>query len=216
MDYSKYTTSELLGSLNSIDKNAYPENYAKLVAELEKRKPEIEAMEQRNLEEFAFSTENRLKLLSWLQIATSVGFGIAFISFLINSQEIIDLAVYGTIAIFNGFAGYRLLKRESYGYELSYINQILQVVTINTGFLFFSYTGLGSLLVGIEDGIFFRFNVLSTDFRLIFGDNLGQFGFGIDLLALFFLWVLNSCKVLGIETKANNQIHPTPNDSAAD
>jgi hypothetical protein len=216
MDYSKYSTSELLGSLNSIDKNAYPENYTKLVAEIEKRKPEIEAMEQRNLEEFAFSTENRLKLLSWLQIATSVGFGIAFISVLMNSQEIIDLAVYGIISVFNGFAGYRLLKRESYGFELSYINQILQIITINTGFLFFSYTGLGSLLVGIEDGIFFRFNVLSTDFRLIFGENSGQFGLGIDLLALFFLCVLNSCKELGLEAKANNQIHPTPKDGAAD
>jgi hypothetical protein len=87
---------------------------------------------------------------------------------------------------------------------------------VNTGFLFYSNTGLGSFLIGIEDGIFFRFNLLSTDFRLITGENLGQLGLGLDVLALFFLGVLHSCKELDLDTKANNQIHPTPKSGAAD
>lgn len=216
MDYSKYSIDELLDSLNNIDKDAYPENYTSLVAELDKRKPELEAKEMRDLEQFTFSTESRLKVLSWLQIATAVGFGFAFVNVLLDSLEVVDLVVYGIIAIFNGLAGYRLLKRHKLGYELSYINQILQVLTVNTGFLFYSYTGLGSFLIGIEDGIFFRFNLLSTDFRLITGENLGQLGLGLDVLALFFLGVLHSCKELDLDTKANNQIHPTPKSGAAD
>ena len=214
MDYSHYTTAELLESLNTIDKAAYPENYAKLVAELETRKPEIEAQKKQDFEQFTFSTENRLKVLSWLQIATAIGFAIAFVNVLMNSMDSVDLAVYATIAIFNGLAGYRLFHRLRFGYELSYVNQILQIVTVNLGFFFYSYTGLGSLLVGIEDGIFFRVNLLSTDFRLYFVQNLGHLGIGIDLLALFFLGVLHSCKDLGLDKKTVEQAQSAPDDRA--
>ena len=207
MDYSTYSIDELMDCLNNRDKNTHPENYKKLILEMEKRKPEIETQLKQEHEEFIFSTENRIKVLSWLQIATAIGFSITFINVLLGSKEAIDLTVYGIIAIFNGFAGYRLLNRASYGYELSYINQILQILTINTGTLFFTYTGLGSFLVGIEDSLFFRANLLSTDFRLITGENIGQFGVGIDLIALFFLGVLHSCKELGLNTKAIKQIN---------
>ncbi|CAM4188766.1 hypothetical protein [Pseudoalteromonas byunsanensis] len=203
MDYSKYSINELLDCLNNIDKDAHPENYEKLILELEKRKPELEAFQKQEQEEFTFSTENRVKLLSWLQIATCVGFTIAFVNVLFGSRELIDLIVYGFIAVFNGLAGYKLLKRSRYGYELSYLNQILQILTINTGTLFFTYTGLGSFLIGIEGELFFRANILSTDFRFYTGENLGQFGFGVDLVAIFFLSVLHSCRELGLDTKAN-------------
>lgn len=207
MDYSKYSVSELMDCLNNIDKDAHPENYQKLISEVEKRKPEIEAAQKLEEEKFTFSTENRVKLLSWLQIATCVGFTIAFANVLFGSKELLDLIVYGTIAVFNGVAGYKLLKRSRYGYELSYLNQILQILTINTGTLFFTYTGLGSFLIGIEGELFFRANILSTDFRFYTGENLGQFGFGIDLVAIFFLSVLHSCRELGLDTKANKQIN---------
>jgi hypothetical protein len=203
MDYSKYSVNELLDCLNNIDKDAHPENYKKLVLEVENRKPEIEAAQKQDQEEFTFSTENRVKLLSWLQIATCVGFAIAFANVLFGSMELLDLIVYGVIAVFNGVAGYKLLNRSRYGYELSYLNQTLQILTINTGTLFFTYTGLGSFLIGIEGELFFRANILSTDFRFYTGENLGQFGFGVDLVAIFFLSVLHSCRELGLDTKAN-------------
>jgi hypothetical protein len=193
--------------LNNIDIDAHPENYKKLVLEVENRKPEIEVAQKQDQEEFTFSTENRVKLLSWLQIATCVGFTIAFADVLIGSMELLDLIVYGVIAVFNGVAGYKLLKRSRYGYELSYLNQILQILTINTGTLFFTYTGLGSFLIGIEGELFFRANILSTDFRFYTGENLGQLGFGVDLVAIFFLSVLHSCRELGLDAKANKQIN---------
>ena len=199
MDYSNYTINELMDSANNIDKDAHPENYKNLIAELDKRKPDIEAFERKVHEEFSFSTENRIKLLSWLQIATFVGFSIAFINVLLGSMETVDLIVYGIIAFLNGIAGYRLLKRQKYGFELSYINQILQILTINTGTLFFTYTGLGSFLIGIEgSSLFFNFSILNADFRLYTGEALGKFTVGIDLVAIFFLFVLNSCKELGL------------------
>ena len=207
MDYSKYSVNELMDCLNNIDKDAHPENYKKLVLEVENRKPEIEVAKKQDQEEFTFSTENRVKLLSWLQIATCVGFTIAFADVLIGSMELLDLIVYGVIAVFNGVAGYKLLKRSRYGYELSYLNQILQILTINTGTLFFTYTGLGSFLIGIEGELFFRANILSTDFRFYTGENLGQLGFGVDLVAIFFLSVLHSCRELGLDAKANKQIN---------
>ena len=207
MDYSKYSVNELMDCLNNIDKDAHPENYKKLVLEVENRKPEIEVAQKKDQEEFTFSTENRVKLLSWLQIATCVGFTIAFADVLIGSMELLDLIVYGVIAVFNGVAGYKLLKRSRYGYELSYLNQILQILTINTGTLFFTYTGLGSFLIGIEGELFFRANILSTDFRFYTGENLGQLGFGVDLVAIFFLSVLHSCRELGLDAKANKQIN---------
>ena len=206
MDYSKYSINELMDSVNNIDKNAHPKNYQKLICEMDKRKPEIEAFEKQEQEEFSFSTENRMKLLSWLQIATSVGFAIAFVNVILGSMEPIDLSVYAIIAIFNGIAGYKLLNRESYGYELSYINQILQILTINTGTLFFTYTGLGGLLIGVgsDYDLFFSGSILNTDFRFITADNItSDITIGIDLLALFFLGVLNSCKELGLNIKAN-------------
>jgi hypothetical protein len=209
MDYSTYSIDELMDCLNNIDKNSHPENYEKLVLEMEKRKPEIESLQKQEHEEFTFSTENRIKVLSWLQIATAVGFSIAFINVLLGSKEAIDLTIYGIIAIFNGFAGYRLLKRESYGYELSYINQILQILTINTGTLFFTYTGLGGLLIGVGSNydLFFSGSLLNTDFRFITADNItSDITIGIDLLALFFLGVLHSCKELGLNEKANKPI----------
>jgi hypothetical protein len=192
--------------LNNIDKEAHPKNHEKLILEVEKRKPELEAFQKQKQEEFTFSTENRVKLLSWLQIATSLGFTIAFVNVLFGSKELVDLIIYGIIAVFNGVAGYKLLKRSRYGYELSYLNQILQILTINTGTLFFTYTGLGSFLIGIEGELFFRANVLNTDFRFYTGENLGQFGFGIDLVAIFFLSVLHSCRELGLDTKANKPL----------
>lgn len=206
MDYSTYSIDELIDCLNNIDKNANPENYEKLILEMEKRKPEIESFQKQEQEEFTFSTENRIKVLSWLQIATAVGFSIALFNVLLGSKSVIGITVYGIIAIFNGFAGYRLLKRESYGYELSYLNQVIQILTINTGTLFYTYTGLGSFLVGIGSNydLFITGSVLTTDFRFITAENItSDIIIGFDLLALFFLGVLHSCKELGLNKKAD-------------
>lgn len=194
MDFSKYSIQELNQSLKSIDKEAYPENYRALLLEFEKRRPEIEQLSKEEQEEFSISIDQRLNLLSWLQISTCTGFIIVALFFSSRGGDFIGTAIYLAIAVFNGIAGYMLLKRRELGFEVSYVNQILQLFTFNIGTVFYSYTGLGSLLVGIENGLFFKFSIINPDFRLYFGDDLGSFGFGIDLVALFFILVLNSCR----------------------
>lgn len=100
MDYSKYSTDELLDSLSNIDREAYPENYANLKAEISKRQPEIDAMEAKSQEDFSFTVERRIELLSWLQIATSIGFGLACINVFFDSMNVTDISVYLIIALF--------------------------------------------------------------------------------------------------------------------
>ena len=199
MDYSKHSVDELFECLNSIDKEAYPENYNSLVSEIESRESEIQDLQTKRAQEFSLSTESRRKLLSWLQIATAVSFLISLTFVAVNFAEPTLLALSAAFAILNGVAGYRLLKGKRFGFELSYVNQILQVVMIQSSFLIYSYTGLGTFIVGIGDGLFFNFSLLDTSFKFYSGSNLSDFKIGVDLVAIFFLYVLHSCKELGLD-----------------
>ncbi|NMH66097.1 hypothetical protein [Shewanella salipaludis] len=216
VDYSKYTLDELFDVRANIDKEAHPENYKALLIELDNRKEEVEALTEKKQEEFIFSIENRLKILGWLQLATSLGFAIVCIYSAFGTQTIVNVMICSVLAIFNGLAGYRLLTCKRYGFELSYINQIFQIVTINTGSFFFSYSGLGSFIVGIGNGVFVKFSVLSPGFGFFVGENSGQFSVGIDLVAIFFLIVLNSCNELGLLSKTDHKINSTPGRGEVD
>ncbi|KGJ93506.1 hypothetical protein [Thalassotalea sp. ND16A] len=192
MDFSKYTLNELFDVSKSIDKEKYPENFEKLQKELALRKPELDNYLLEQTESHKFTVESRIKLLSWLQIATCVGFIYMFIDFFLNDGDVIGLIVYAVIALFNGVSGYLLLKKKTFGMKLSFVNQALQLVSINTGTFVYSYTGLGDLSFGISDGFFMRFSMLSPDFRLFIG-NFSNSWLLIDVVAIFFFSVLISC-----------------------
>lgn len=52
MDYSRYSILELQESLSSIDKDAYPDRYQKLLQEFQTRKAEVEQHQQGEEEKF--------------------------------------------------------------------------------------------------------------------------------------------------------------------
>ena len=192
MDYSNYTISELRESLSSIDKDAYPENYQQLLNELASRKDEVDACEKEETEQSIIKTENRLKILSWLQIVTAVAFLYLGATSISSEQNVwLSLPPF-VIAIFNAFAGYLLFRRKRLGFNLSYINQILQLFAFNLGFVYFGYSGLGTLMVVIQDGIALKATILNPAYSIYLGSDLG-FGIGLDLVALFFLLVLRTC-----------------------
>ena len=193
MNYSSYSISELKESLETIDKDAYPDNYRNLIEELNSRKDEVQNQEKERTESFIKKSENRLKILTWLQAVTAIAFiYLGFINFNTEQQAWVNIIPFG-IAIFNGLAGYYLFKRERLGFNLSIVNQILQLLTVNLGFVYFSYSGLGSLMVVIQDGIAVKANIFSPSYNILYGSNLG-FGVGVDLLALFFLALLYSSR----------------------
>ena len=193
MNYSSYSISELKESLETIDKDAYPDNYRNLIEELNSRKDEVQNQEKEQTESFIKKSENRLKILTWLQAVTAIAFiYLGFINFNTEQQAWINIIPFG-IAIFNGLAGYYLFKRERLGFNLSIVNQILQLLTVNLGFVYFSYSGLGSLMVVIQDGIAVKANIFSPSYNILYGSDLG-FGVGVDLLALFFLAILYSSR----------------------
>ncbi len=193
MNYSSYSISELKESLETIDKDAYPDNYRKLIEELNSRKDEVQNQEKEQTESFIIKAENRLKILIWLQAITAIAFiYVGFINFNSEQQAWVNIIPFG-IAIFNGVAGYYLFKRQRLGFNLSIVNQILQLLTVNLGFVYFSYSGLGSLMVVIQDGIAVKANIFNPSYNIFYGSGLG-FGVGIDLIALFFLKLLYSCR----------------------
>ena len=193
MDYSNYSISELKDSLNNIDKVAYPDNYQRLIEEMQSRKGEIEQFEQERSAEYIAKTENRLKILIWLQIANAIAFVyVGFTDFNSEQKMWVNLLPFG-LAFFNGASGYLLLKKTRLGFNLSMINQVLQLAAVNLGFLYFSYSGLGSLMVIFQDGISLKGSLLTPAYAIYWGSDLG-FGIGFDLIALFFLFVLSSCR----------------------
>ncbi len=207
MDYSKYSLAELQDANNNIDGEKYPENFQKLQNEInsrgdeiDSRKSQIIALEAINTKALIISTNDRIKALAWLQLLTAIGFIYLFIT-VFRQSELLLLSIITGVIIFNGSASYLLFKKNNIGLVLSFVNQILQVITINTGTLYYTYAGLGSFLIGIEDGIFFNFSLLSPSFAFYMGENLGKFGIGVDLVAIFFMYVINSCSEFNLFSK---------------
>lgn len=193
MDYSRYTLAELNESLASIDKEAFPENYQKLLAELENRKDEVEHYTAEQEQKQLFRVETRLNILSILQLSTMLGFLYLAYSSYSNLGVSFTSALVLLIAIFNGVAGWLLHKRRKLGFRLSFINQAAQLIALNVGFFYYSYSGLGTLMVILQDGIELQAYLLNPSVRVLFGEDLGL-GIGIDLLALAFISLLNTCR----------------------
>ncbi|SEA24762.1 hypothetical protein [Alkalimonas amylolytica] len=193
MDYSRYTIQELHESLSSIDKDAYPDRYQKLINEFESRKEEIEQHRKEEDEKFYVTVNSRLNILAWLQIATCLGFIYVGVVSLLEHFTLFILALFLGISVFNGFAGFLLLKRIKLGFHLSFFNQVAQLFAFNLGFIYYSYSGLGGVMVILQNGIAFKASILNPSFQFFWGNNLG-FGVGLDLVALFFIYLLNTCR----------------------
>ncbi|MFY8274784.1 hypothetical protein AAEU32_11735 [Pseudoalteromonas sp. SSDWG2] len=190
VNYSNYTISELEECLRSIDKHAYPENYQLLQQEITARQSEIEVYHKQQYAQFVITTQKRLTLISWLQLFTALAFIIVGIAAF--QQSVADASILFVIACFNALSGYFLLKRKRLGFYLSYLNQVLQLFSVSLGTVYFSYGGVGTLMLVIQDGIEFTGTIFNPYFYFFLGKDLG-FAVAIDLVAFFFLGVLHSC-----------------------
>ncbi|RZF82960.1 hypothetical protein EXT46_05775 [Pseudoalteromonas sp. CO325X] len=193
MDYSSYSIPELQESLSNIDKHAYPDRYQKLLNELEVRKEEVEQYQQNEEDKFHITVHSRLNILAWLQIITCIGFLYVGVASLFEQVTLLNVAILLAASILNGLAGYLLLKRKKSGFHLSLFNQVAQLLSLNLGFIYYSYSGLGYLAVVLQDGISLKASLFDPLLHLLWGSHLG-FGVGLDLVSLFFVGLLSSCK----------------------
>lgn len=191
IDYSKYSIDELFDIRQNIDKETYPERYAALLVELDLRKPEIDSIAKLKEEAFVSRTFDHIKALAWLQI----GGGVAM-SLMLLFSGVAELFSIGCGILLIGLAfssGYFLLKKTSLGYNLSFVNQYLQLAYFSIGPYILNYSFLGGIyltfthdfVVGIsasfEPGFMFSTMAEQTEGVV-----------GLDLLALFFLFVIHS------------------------
>lgn len=192
MNYSRYSIQELQESLSSIDKHKYPERYQELLKEFSSRKEEVEQYRKHEKEKITVTVNNRLKILAWVQIITCLGFIFAGFTSLLQQFTLFNFALFLGTSTLNGLAGYFLLRRKQLGFQLSYFNQVAQLFWFNFGSIYYAYSGLIYLVIVIQNGIDIKASLLSPSFQFLLGNNLG-FGVGIDLVPLFFIWLLSSC-----------------------
>lgn len=142
-------------------------------------------------------TENRVRLLGWLQLAASGIIFFLLLSSTIQDQFNIIIILLGVFAIgLNFFAGYLSIKRKALGYWLSIVNQSLQTLSFAVGSSLYQYSGIGGVYLtflkdgeGVETGISALFK---PGFDIYWGINIQETWFAIDIMAVFFIGVLIS------------------------
>ena len=199
IDYSKYSVPELLQAKSSINPDAAKENYRNLLAEFDKRQNDINKYLDEQEDGFVLSIEKRLKALGYLQLLGAVviflNLGVAIVA----GPSLVYVFISIVAVALNGTAGYLTVNKKSVGYTLSFINLSLQLVSINTESFLYSYNGLGGVFLGLGDGISLN-AAFSPGFSIAWGANTGASYFGIDLLAIFFLFVLLNALKLNDES----------------
>ncbi|KOO13206.1 hypothetical protein AKJ18_19780 [Vibrio xuii] len=193
INYTKYNAKSLLEALGNIDAEAYPENYKNLTSEIATRKLEIQ--------EFYEQQANARKL-RWSRILTVISVNqllVALIALVMlvlsfSGLSVLDVVASFFVIIFNTLSGMVLYKRASTYYVLPYLNIGLQVFAFGFGGVYFNYYGIGGIFLTL-DWVSDTFNWLSVSFNL--GGSLLEYSnqndlgfFQIDLLALFYIWVI--------------------------
>ncbi|NGZ18999.1 hypothetical protein G6Z94_16970 [Vibrio aestuarianus] len=193
INYTKYNAKSLLEALGSIDAEAYPENYKNLTREIATRKHEIQ--------EF-YEQQANAKKLRWSRILTMISVSqflvalIALLTLVLSFSGLSMLEVFASffVIVLNALSGLVLYKRASKYYLLSYLNVGLQVFAFGFGGVYFNYYGVGGVFLTL-DWVSDTFNWLSVSFNL--GGSLLEYSnqynlgfFQIDLLALFYIWVI--------------------------
>ncbi len=196
IDYAKYSVAELLDIRRRIDPAVAPANFARLTAEMERRKDEIDTYTKQREQTHEAKTAKRVVLLGWFQLAA---FAFLVINFLINlvaapGEILTVLAVSAwVIAIaLNGFAGFLSIQKKVLGYYLSLVNQLLQVISVAGGTFFYNYSGIGGIYIYYRDGTGGFEALFNPGFRVVWGLAVDASLVAIDLLAIFFIVVLLS------------------------
>ena len=159
-------------------------------------------------------TFRRAKALGWLQLIGGIVLvGMTLSSFFTEEAYVgsgaLSLKVilyivplillYVAAAFVPIIAGYGLLKGTRYGFRLSVLNQLLQLIGFTTASVYWNYACLGGVYImmyslpagGFGYGVFAR---LEPGFQFGFGPGFGsdEVTISVDILAVFFLSVLYS------------------------
>ena len=194
IDYSKYSLADLINIKQNIDPDVAPDNYQNLLAELEARKPELVALKEKIAEDSVNRTFRRIKALAYLQIVGAVVITYFFISG-IMADPAIFLSFSALVPLFvialSFLAGYFLLKNTALGYNLSYLNQVLQIVNFNFDTYIYEYASLGGIFFTIHQDSRFEFSANFNPGLHIAIDAVQTSGtVSFDLLVLFFIAVI--------------------------
>lgn len=207
INYGDCSLKELLQAKSGIDRERYPDNYINLMNELSKREEEIIEYNKK----IDQSTINKLEILGYFQLAAALVLAFYVGSELIQKFNPLILIVGLSAVSLNALAGFYSIRQSTLGYRLSLLNQGLQSVIIVTSNFAYSYSGIGGVYITIREG----FDITATfnpGFYILTSNINPPYGFGVDLLAIFFILVLLS----GIELKNQNHANKQRNtDSGA-
>ena len=144
-----------------------------------------------------FKAERRVRLLGWLQLTASGIILFIILMSAIQGQSNIYLFLFGAPAFgLNFFAGYLSIKKKILGYWLSIVNQSIQILSFAVGSYVYNYSGIG--------GIYAYFSItggkvqiglsasIEPGFSILWGINVQNEYFAVDILAIFFIGVLLS------------------------
>ncbi|EOD77170.1 hypothetical protein D515_04525 [Grimontia indica] len=195
VDYSKYSPKSLIEALSSIDADAHPENYKKLIAEISARREEIELYEASLEQQKAQRWESYFSVIGYCQLTTGVLAIVACVLSLYN-QLFVDAFFGFFVAALNIAAGYTVVKRDHRYFFLSYLNIGLQVFSVGIGGFYFNYYGLGGVFL-TYDWVLPVYNVVEFGFSL--GGSIASFSSGngsngfvqLDVLAVLYLFIIH-------------------------
>ncbi|MBQ4891093.1 hypothetical protein J8L86_14650 [Shewanella sp. MMG014] len=193
IDYSKYSTDELLDVKENIDPNTA--NYGVLISELSNRQDEInEKREQEKAKAFSLA-ESRVKVIGYFQVTAAVAILFFYITSIFDgSVSLLSTAASIFVIALNLIAGLTAIKEMYKYYWVSILNQSLQVPNIVIGSISATYSGLGGIYTYINWNPEFLFGMTASfSPGFIFNEyteKLQTQTISIDFLAIIFILAL--------------------------
>ncbi len=204
-DYTSYSLSELREALSTVDGAKYPENKAALEAELEKRvaSGDVER-EQRERQEKKHEEEQKLRLFArgarlWIGLYL-MGAPLILLNATTQMPAAIGwtaFAILGIVVLYVGvaaIAGFGLWKGKEWGRRLAIGVFAVQLISIQSAFLQYTTVSALSGFFFITWHDFLDFGVSAAigtgQFRLAAGDLGLGFNVGVNLVAVFIIWLL--------------------------
>lgn len=199
IDYTTYTDSELREVLEKIEQDAAPENYARLTAEIERRKSVGGMVEPEPVLD-TDAIKSMLPLVGWAQLIGSAAlFALLIWSFLSGSSSSMLGATLTVLLVGLGaVAGILTLKRRGIGYILSAVNYALQAPSFLIGSVLYNYVGFAGIWVGVNSFGAFSFSLhIKPGFQFALLNQAPGWFAGVDLFAAAMLGVSIAALQLG-------------------
>ena len=191
IDYSKYSTDELLDIQKNIDKQS--PNYPAFLAELENRKDTIAANQAQNERKEYDLNKLKIKVVGYFQLVSAFVL-IALIIYHTSAGNGVSLVAIGIalpLIFLNCIAGITAVKHISKWYWVSVLNQCLQLLSFNIGSYSINYAGLGymNIILGWGEEFSLGFDMqFSPGFNFYkYTETLAIQSVGVDVFAILFI-----------------------------